>query len=145
MTPDDLLRSEAEERVGLISGLHYDIDLDLTGGPDTPTFRSAVEISFSARAGAATFVNLDAASVQEILLNGAGMDVSAFSDNRVALSGLAETNTLRVVADCRYSHTGMGLHRVVDPADGNVYLYTQCEPFEAHRVFACFDQPDLKA
>ena len=50
-----------------------------------------------------------------------------------------------MVADCRYSHTGMGLHRVVDPADGNVYLYTQCEPFEAHRVFACFDQPDLKA
>ncbi len=145
MTPDDLLRSEAEERVSLISGLHYDIDLDLTAGPDAPTFRSTAEVTFAAPDGASTFVNLDAASVQEIVLNGTSVDVSAFSENRIALSGLAASNTLRVVADCRYSHTGMGLHRVVDPADGNVYLYTQCEPFEAHRVFACFDQPDLKA
>ncbi len=146
MTPDDLLRSEAEERVGLISGLQYDIDLDLSGGPDEPTFRSTVEVTFSAaREGASTFVNLDAASVSEIVLNGRPVDVGAFSDNRIALDGLAESNTLRVVAECRYSHTGMGLHRVVDPADGKVYLYTQCEPFEAHRVFACFDQPDLKA
>jgi aminopeptidase N len=146
VTPDDLLRSEAEERVGLISGLQYDIDLDLSGGPDEPTFRSTVEVRFSAaREGASTFVNLDAASVSEIVLNGRPVDVGAFSDNRIALDGLAESNTLRVVAECRYSHTGMGLHRVVDPADGKVYLYTQCEPFEAHRVFACFDQPDLKA
>jgi aminopeptidase N len=145
VTPDDLLRSEAEERVKLISGLHYDIRLDLTGGPAEPTFPSTVEATFSAHQGASTFVNLDAAAVREIVLNGSSVDVAAFSENRIALTGLAETNTLRVVADCRYSHTGMGLHRVVDPADGNVYLYTQCEPFEAHRVFACFDQPDLKA
>ena len=145
MTPDDLLRSEAEERVNLVSGLHYDIRLDLNGSPTQPTFLSTVEISFSARDGASTFLNLDAAGVREIVLNGAGVDAGAFADNRVAITGLQKRNTLRVVADCRYSHTGMGLHRVIDPADGNVYLYTQCEPFEAHRVFACFDQPDLKA
>ncbi|MDQ6846948.1 MAG: aminopeptidase N [Candidatus Dormibacteraeota bacterium] len=145
MTPDDLLRSEAEERVSLISGLHYDIRLDLTGEPAQPTFLSTSEVTFAARDGSATFLNLDAAGVEEIVLNGQSVDLAAFSDNRIALTGLQSANTLRVVADCRYSHTGMGLHRVVDPADGNVYLYTQCEPFEAHRVFACFDQPDLKA
>jgi aminopeptidase N len=145
--PDDLLRSEAEARVSLISGLRYDIRLDLTGASDTPTFRSEVEIDFSARDGSSTFVNLDAAAVHEIVLNGNPVDPAAFSatESRIGLSGLAETNRLRVVADCRYSHTGMGLHRVIDPADGKTYLYTQCEPFEAHRVFACFDQPDLKA
>ena len=145
MTPDDLLRSEAEARVAAISGLTYDIRLDVTGGTASPTFRSVAEIEFSALDGAATFVNLDAEAVHHIELNGRAIDVAAFSDNRIALDGLAEHNHLRVVADCHYSHTGMGLHRVVDPADGNVYLYTQCEPFEAHRVFACFDQPDLKA
>ena len=145
MTPDDLLRSEAEERVALISGLTYDVRLDLTGGAESPTFRSVAEIEFSARDGACTFVNLDAAAVHEIVLNGSAVDTAAFSESRIVLPGLHASNRLRVVADCRYSHTGMGLHRVVDPADGNLYLYTQCEPFEAHRVFACFDQPDLKA
>jgi aminopeptidase N len=143
--PDDLLRSEAEERVALISGLTYDVQLDLSGGPDAPTFPSIAEITFSAKDGAATFLNLEAATVREIVLNDENVDTAAFADHRIRLTGLRDSNRLRVVADCRYSHTGMGLHRVIDPADGKVYLYTQCEPFEAHRVFACFDQPDLKA
>ncbi len=144
MTPDDLLRSEAEERVALISDLRYDITVDLCGAVDAPSFRSEVDIHFSAREGAATFVNLDAAAVQEMVLNGTALEPAAFSENRIQLSGLAAQNRLHVVADCQYSHTGMGLHRVTDPADGKSYVYTQCEPFEAHRVFACFDQPDLK-
>jgi aminopeptidase N len=143
--PDDLLRSEAEERVSLLSDLAYDIRLDLTGAADAASFRSVVEIAFASREGASTFINLDADAVHEIQLNGSTVDPAAFSEGRVALTGLAADNRLRVVASCRYSHTGMGLHRVIDPADGKTYLYTQCEPFEAHRVFACFDQPDLKA
>ena len=50
-----------------------------------------------------------------------------------------------VDADCRYSNTGEGLHRFVDPVDGEVYLYSQFETADAKRMFACFDQPDLKA
>jgi aminopeptidase N len=143
--PDDLLRSEAEERASLLGDLRYDISIDLCGGADAGTFASVVDIEFSARDGASTFIDLEAESVSEIVLNGTSVDTSAHAENRIALDGLAASNTLRVVAECRYSHTGMGLHRVVDPADGNIYIYTQCEPFEAHRVFACFDQPDLKA
>src|SRR5437763_1604035 len=54
------------------------------------------------------------------------------------------SNELRVTADCAYSRDGEGLHRFTDPADGGVYLYTDLETFDAHRVYACFDQPDLK-
>ena len=63
----------------------------------------------------------------------------------IALTGLAEHNVLVVDADCRYSNTGEGLHRFVDPVDSEVYLYSQFETADAKRMFACFDQPDLKA
>ena len=144
--PDDLLRTEAEERRRLLSDLHYDVLLDLSGGPQAATFASTTVIEFAAQAGGSTFVDLDAAAVHDVELNGERVDVAAARDgSRLALTGLRARNTLRVAADQAYSHTGMGLHRVIDPADGNVYMYTQCEPFEAHRVFAAFDQPDLKA
>ena len=145
MTPDDLLRSEAEERVALLSDLRYRIHLDLSGGATAPSFQSVSEVEFTAAADADTFANLDAESVAEIVLNDEPVAAEAWASCRVALRVRRGANRLRVVAHCRYSHSGMGLHRVVDPADGMTYLYTQCEPFEAHRVFACFDQPDLKA
>ena len=63
----------------------------------------------------------------------------------IPLQGLAERNVVVVEADCRYSNTGEGLHRFVDPVDGEVYLYSQFETADAKRMFACFDQPDLKA
>ena len=79
-------------------------------------------------------------------LNGTDLDVAAaFDGHRIALTGLAETNEVEVVADCAYSRTGEGLHRFVDPVDGEAYLYTQFETNDAHRMYACFDQPDLKA
>ncbi|MBJ7609534.1 MAG: aminopeptidase N [Candidatus Dormibacteraeota bacterium] len=143
--PDDLLRSEAEARVAVLSDISYDVTLDLTGGSDAATFASVTEIEFASVEGASTFVDLETDIVHEIVLNGTAIDTAAHTQNRIELSGLLATNRLRVVADCSYSHTGMGLHRIVDPADDHVYIYTQCEPFEGHRVFACFDQPDLKA
>ena len=73
------------------------------------------------------------------------MPVENFDGNRITLDGLAATNELRVVADCAYSRSGEGLHRFTDPADGGVYLYSDLETFDANRVYACFDQPDLKA
>jgi aminopeptidase N len=144
--PDDLQHTEAEARHQLLSDLRYEVTLDLTGPPDSSSFRTVTEINFSAGHGAATFIDLEAETIYEIVLNGDAVDpAAAFAGNRVALSGLRADNHLRVVADQPYSHSGMGLHRIVDPADGHQYVYTQCEPFEAHRVFAAFDQPDLKA
>jgi aminopeptidase N len=140
----NLTRDEARSRAESITVDSYQVELDLTGG-DT-TFRSVSTIHFGCpRPGLATFVNLAAPQVHAITLNGTPVNPGAFDGERVALDGLAERNTLTVDAECAYSRSGEGLHRFTDPADGNVYLYSDLETFDAHRIYACFDQPDMKA
>ena len=95
--------------------------------------------------GASTFIDLTAPAVHEITLNGIRLGPESFDGNRIALVDLAESNELQIAADCAYSRSGEGLHRFTDPADGGVYMYSDLETFDAHRVYACFDQPDLKA
>ncbi|WP_125774946.1 aminopeptidase N [Antribacter gilvus] len=144
MPGENLTRAEASERAGVVSVESYQIALDLTGGPTT--FGSSTTVRFTATEGAATFVDLVAPTVRSIVLNGRELDPAAvFADSRIALDGLAAHNELVVVADCAYTNTGEGLHRFVDPVDGEVYLYTQFEVPDSRRVFAVFEQPDLKA
>jgi aminopeptidase N len=140
----NLTREEARERARLLDVESYRVELDLTGGE--ATFGSVTTVSFRcASPGASTFIDLTAPAVYEITLNGARIGPENFDGNRITLGGLAETNELRVAADCAYSRSGEGLHRFTDPADGSVYMYSDLETFDAHRVYACFDQPDLKA
>ena len=144
MTSDNLTRDEAATRSALITVASYHVDLDLTGGDIT--FDSVSVARFSCAApGSSTFIDLTAPAVREITLNDAPVGLDAFDGNRITLTGLAAQNVLRVVADCAYSRSGEGLHRFTDPADGRVYLYSDLETFDAHRVYACFDQPDMKA
>ncbi|MCA5893328.1 aminopeptidase N [Isoptericola sp. NEAU-Y5] len=145
MPAENLTRAEAVERAGVVTAVEsYAVDLDVTTGPET--FTSTTVIRFSAVPDASTFVDLVAPSVREVVLNGRSLDVAeVFADSRIALSGLEGVNELRVVADCAYMNTGEGLHRFVDPVDGETYLYTQFEVPDARRVFATFEQPDLKA
>jgi aminopeptidase N len=140
----NLTRNEARERAQLLSVQSYQVDLDLTSGEDT--FRSVTTVQFDCTTpGAASFVDLTAPRVSEITLNDETVDLAAFDGNRIALAGLATSNELRVVADCAYSRTGEGLHRFTDPADKGIYMYSDLETFDAHQIYACFDQPDLKA
>jgi aminopeptidase N len=140
----NLTRDEARHRARLLNVASYQVELDLTG--DEETFRSATTVRFTASAaGGGTFIDLTAPAVREIVLNGQALDRGAFDGNRIALAGLAEDNELLVVADCAYSRSGEGLHRFTDPADKGVYLYSDLETFDAHQIYACFDQPDLKA
>jgi aminopeptidase N len=140
----NLTRDEARDRARLLSVTSYQVELDLTG--DEETFRSATTVRFSASAaGSATFIDLTAPAVREIVLNGQALDPGAFVGDRIALAGLAGDNELLIVADCAYSRSGEGLHRFTDPADKGVYLYSDLETFDAHQIYACFDQPDLKA
>lgn len=142
----NLTREEARERARLISVQSYDVALDLTEGEER--FESITTVRFtSTRAGAETFIDLAGAKVRRAILNGVELDVSRYDPEtgRLPLPGLAKTNRLRVDADCSYMRTGEGLHRFVDPVDGNVYLHSQFETADAHRMYACFDQPDLKA
>lgn len=143
MPGQNLTRDEARQRAATITTASYDVDLDLTGGPET--FRSRTTVRFAAQPGAETFIDLIADAVAEITLNGRSVDVGAFADSRIVLTDLAADNELTVDATCRYTNTGEGLHRFVDPADGEVYLYSQFEVADSRRVFAVFEQPDLKA
>ncbi|MEU8761024.1 aminopeptidase N [Streptomyces sp. NPDC048659] len=148
MPGTNLTREEAAQRAKLLSVDAYEVDLDLTGAQEGGTYRSVTTVRFdSAEAGAETFIDLIAPAVHEVVLNGHSLDVAAvFRDARIALKHLAEgRNELKVVADCAYTNTGEGLHRFVDPVDGQAYLYTQFEVPDARRVFASFEQPDLKA
>ena len=144
MPGENLTRVEAEERKSLLSVSSYDVNLDLTTGSEV--FRSTTVVKFSARAGSSTFIDAITRTVHSVTLNGDTLDPAVVSDGiRIALDGLAEENVLTVVSDAEYTNTGEGLHRFVDPVDGEVYLYTQFEVPDSRRVFAVFEQPDLKA
>ncbi|ONK14254.1 aminopeptidase N [Streptomyces sp. MP131-18] len=146
MPGTNLTRQEAQERARLLGVDGYEITLDLSGAPEGGTFRSETTVHFTARSAGATFADLIAPAVHEVVLNGTVLDpAEVFADSRIALPAVvAGHNELRVVADCAYTNTGEGLHRSVDPVDQQVYLYTQFEVPDARRVFACFEQPDLK-
>ncbi|MFE3328445.1 aminopeptidase N [Streptomyces sp. NPDC059176] len=155
MPGENLSRDEARARAELLSVDGYDVFLDLrsatmeSDGTGARTFRSVTTIRFRASdAGpeTETFVDLVAPEVTAVTLNGESLDPAAVFDGaRVTLTGLRAENVLVVDAQCAYSRTGEGMHRFVDPEDGEVYLYTQYEPADARRVFANFEQPDLKS
>ncbi|MWV50015.1 aminopeptidase N [Rathayibacter sp. VKM Ac-2803] len=144
MPGDNLTRSEAQERASLIQVTDYDVTLDLTRGAET--FLSTTTVRFTAAEGASSFIDAITKTVHSVTLNGVELDPSDVADGvRIRLDALAADNELTVVADALYTNTGEGLHRFVDPVDGEVYLYSQFEVPDSRRVFAVFEQPDLKA
>ena len=149
MPGTNLTREEAQQRAQLLAVESYEIELDLSGAQEGGTYRSVTTVRFDVTAenGTESFIDLVAPAVHEVTLNGDSLDpAEVFADSRIALPGLLRgRNILRVVADCAYTNTGEGLHRFVDPVDDQAYLYTQFEVPDARRVFASFEQPDLKA
>nr|WP_311983642.1 hypothetical protein [Parafrankia sp. CH37] len=141
-----LSQAEAVARAELVQVRSYDVDLDLTGVPDGPRFTSTTTVSFTCRVpGASTFVDVKAVSLDLVRLNGRELDASPAPDGRLVLTDLDVENTLVVRATMACTNTGEGLHRFTDSEDGEVYLYAQSFLDDAARIFACFDQPDLKA
>ncbi|MEV4972916.1 aminopeptidase N [Streptomyces scopuliridis] len=139
-----LTRDEAQTRAQFLDVHRYTIALDLTTGEDT--FDSRTVIKFTAQAAGDTFVELKPATLRSVTLDGRPLDPAALAGNRLPLTGLtAGEHELRVDAAMRYSRTGEGMHRFTDPADGETYVYTQLFMDDVQRVFAAFDQPDLKA
>ncbi|MGV9215249.1 aminopeptidase N [Micromonospora sp. RB23] len=138
-----LTRVEATARGAAITVESYQVDLDLTGDGDL--FRSRVQIRFRATAGTVTFAEVKPVNLLSVRLNDRAVDPATLTDNRLPLADLDTTNTLVVEAEMAYSNTGEGLHRFVDPADGETYLYAVTFLDNVQRIFAAFDQPDLKA
>jgi len=139
-----LTRAEARERSELLTVQHMEVDLDLDQGEEH--FASRVRITFDvAKAGTRTFLDVKPVELRSVSLNGADLDVGALADGRLELTDLAEHNVLEAEAVMAYSRDGQGLHRAEDPADGEHYVYGHLFLDAGPRVFACFDQPDLKA
>ena len=144
MPGTNLTRAEAAERAKVVSVQSYRVELDLTEDPRT--FRARTTVAFTAEPGTSTFIDAITASVESVTLNGASLDPAEVSDGeRIQLPGLAAQNELVVESTMHYMNTGEGLHRFVDPADGQVYLYSQFEVADTRRMFPVFEQPDLKA
>jgi aminopeptidase N len=146
----NLTQEQAIERAALLDVDSYIVDLDLTDGGGKPgegTFRSTTTVRFSChRPGASSWIDLVAARVTAATLNGVALDIADYDEaNGIVLPALAADNEVVIEADGCYMNTGEGLHRFVDPVDGGVYLYSQFETADAKRMYACFDQPDLKA
>ncbi|WP_035781853.1 aminopeptidase N, partial [Arthrobacter sp. H14] len=140
----NLTREEARGRAELLNVESYEVILDLTRGEKI--FGSTTVVRFRADAGASTFIDAVTDTVHEVVLNGKQLDPAEVSDGvRIQLPELAAANELRIVAEALYMNTGEGLHRFVDPVDGEVYLYSQFEVPDSRRMFAVFEQPDLKA
>ncbi|PYI66338.1 aminopeptidase N [Arthrobacter livingstonensis] len=149
MSNSNLSRAEAATRKSLIKVHSYDVRVDISNAAslDDPGFATQSTIAFSCTtAGAETFLDFIGLGVESVVLNGVELDVrQVVRDARILLPGLALENEATVRATAAYSRSGEGLHRFEDPADGKVYTYTQYEPADARRVFANFEQPDLKA
>jgi aminopeptidase N len=136
-----LTYDEARVRAGVVRDLSYELDFDLTSAE---SFRTTTIVRFAVdEPGAGTFLELRPSRLISATLN--GQPVAGFADGRLPLTELAARNEVVVIAEYAYSHVGEGLHRFVDPADGNVYVYAQPSIAEAPMFMACFDQPDLKA
>lgn len=148
MFPDNLTRAEATHRSGLLSTARYNLEIDLSGrdvAEPTTLFLSTSTISFTGHDTGQTHVDLIAESVRSATLDGQPLDPATFDGARLPLAVTPGQHELTVVAVCRYSRSGEGLHRFVDPVDDRTYLYTQFEVADARRMFANFEQPDLKA
>ena len=140
-----LTEVEAQERAGRVSDVGYTLELSLAKG--SPTYEGALTVRFSlAEPEAGTFLDCTSKSIDSLVVNGSSAEVK-HERNRLYLDGgdLSAENVVEISYTNEYDHIGAGLHQFVDPEDGEEYLYTHFEPYDAHRLLSCFDQPDIKA
>lgn len=135
---------EAKARSSMIRNVRYEVLLDITDPGES--FLSTTRVTFeSLKPNGETFIDFAAKKLSKATLNGSPLEPGSFASSRLRFSPIQGRNELWVSGVVPYEHTGVGLHKFIDPMDGNVYLHTQFEPYDAHRVYACFDQPDIKA
>lgn len=134
---------ESRQRADLLAVTSYDVTLDLAG--DDKTFTSSTKIKFMARQTGDTFVDVKPKQLVSARLNGSALDVDELVDGRLPITGISGEQELVIEAVMAYRTDGEGMHRAIDPADGRQYTYAMSFLDAAPNIFACFDQPDLKA
>ena len=144
LTRDVLTRDEAVDRATRVGAIAYDLALSLTA--DDTTYRGDASLAFAVRGTDDLFLDFRGGTIERLEVNGTLVERPDRPGARIVLPGalLVPDTRVRVVYANVYDCNGDGFHRFVDPVDGEVYLYSNFEPFEAHRLFPCFDQPDLK-
>lgn len=141
---DVLTQEEAAARAARVSNCRYALDLDFLAG--AATYKGRVTITFDLSGDGDLFFDHRGKTIHRLTVNGRE---TQYQWNNVRLTlpaaALATRNEVVIEYEHDYDHTGDGLHYFKDPEDGEEYLYTNFEPYEAHRLFPCFDQPDIKA
>jgi len=140
----NISRSEALERSEHLAVDSYNVFLDVSKAGDTFTATSTVKFSCKTP-GYNTFIDAVALRIISATLNGQSVDTSTFDGQTLFINNLAAENELTIEAEVAYSNTGEGLQKSVDPADNEIYLYSQGETAHIRKMYPCFDQPDLKA
>ncbi len=149
-----LTMEEARDRSRQVGQVRYVLFFGVDGTHDDFEGRAVISFYWRGRNGAAKplFIDFHGGALQSLNINGATQSaetiLEAYDGSRIALPEsrlVLGTNRIEVAFTHSYSSNGTGLHRFVDPEDKQVYLYSQAEPFDANRIFPCFDQPDLKA
>lgn len=143
----NLTQAEASERASLISNVKYSLDIQMDGSSET--YQATETIEFDRRDLAHdTFLDFrNGGKILKFTLNGK-VHTPVYAQHRILLPQtlmVSGANKVEIQFQQNYANNGRGLHRFVDPEDKRVYFYTQFEAFDAHRMFPCFDQPDLKA
>lgn len=142
---DVLTQLEAQARAARISDVSYELTLDLIAGAER--YRGTNVIHFSDSGQGDTFIDLTGETIEFLSLNGEQINNPDWNGHRITLPGdlLKAENLLHITYENQYDHTGDGLHQFIDPEDNQEYLYSNFEPFSAHRLIPSFDQPDIKA
>ena len=141
---DVLTRDEAAARAERVGRIAYEVALELSAA--RTTYRGDARLAFPVRGRADLFLDFRGGAVERLEVNGTVVERPERPGSRIVLPGwlLAPETRVHLVYENEYDRNGDGFHRFVDPVDGEVYVYSNFEPFEAHRLFPCFDQPDLK-
>ena len=141
---DILTQAEAEARAARVSNTSYELNIHLRRS--SATYRGIAIIRCRVAGQDDVFLDFRGRTIERLLVNDSPVERPSWTGYRLTIpSALLRPETTIIVAyENEYDHGGDGFHQFVDPEDGEEYLYSNFEPYEAHRLFPCFDQPDIK-
>ena len=142
---DVLDKNDANRRSNSISDTDYQIQLHLPGG-GSPTYSGETIVQFESSDGSETFLDFTGTEILTLHVNGTEVTNPSWTGHRLHIENLSRGPNKVVISYVNeYDHTGDGFHQFIDPEDQKEYVYTNFEPYSAHRLFPSFDQPDIKA